>query len=193
MPEQDQGTCSNTVCVFVCVCVCIKPQARIRLVRGKIRRTHEGLPWCNIGSCSEAWKHHAVLQAKLTPEPLSATSWTSLSLSPTRFLPRTHRFSHTGSSQMACPLLHIAVGQVLFLSLTVWLSLTKPRRIPIAWGRTHTCTKHKSSALRPQASSPASVRAMLSLWGDTMPLHPPQRYKHTHSLQLHTHTHTRTH
>lgn len=110
--------------------------------------------------------------------------------------PFTHRHQRAGSSQMACPLLHIAVGQVLFLSLTVWLSFTKPRRSPVAQGRTHTHTHTLVPSWRVPLWDPGHLLQLLSepwchyeetqcLFITTTPID-----KNTHNPYHCTHTHT---
>lgn len=217
--------CVCFTCVRMSLCA-QKPQGRICLVRGKNKRTCQGLPWCNTVLAFRAPKASPRPAGWIDPWTLSATSWTSLSFSLSffcvLFLPLslclssnvppipsaltpiafTKRHQRAGSSQMACPLLHIASGQVLFLSLTVWLSFTKPRRTPIAQGQAYTLTLAHTHTLAPSWRVPLwDLRRLLQLLSEpcchyeetqclliTDPLLPPK--PHTPSLPLRRNTHT---
>lgn len=65
--------------LYMCLCVCAKPQGETRLVRGKIKRTHQGLPWCNRGLFFWALKASPWPAGWIEPWTHSATSCTSLS------------------------------------------------------------------------------------------------------------------
>lgn len=205
--------------LYMCLCVCAKPQGETRLVRGKIKRTHQGLPWCNRGLffCApkaspwpagwiDPWTHSATSCTSLSPFlSLSLVfSHLSLSLNVPPFSSRTHGF-HTeapvcGQQPNGLPSASYCwwSGFVfVFDGLTFVHKAQEDSDRPgmdthtLTLSHTYTYTELKSSAPRPQASSPASVRAMMSLWGDTMPLHylsPPPANTHTLNIaQTHIH------
>lgn len=163
----------------VCLCVCTKPPGRICLVRGKIKRTHQGLPWCNTGQNPESVTPACRLNWPLNPFynflylPLSSSVvFSHLSPSLQMRLPSAHRF-HTeaaasGQQPNGLPSASYCCWSgfvFVFDGLTFAHKAQEDSCSPgtDTHSHIHTCAKLKSSALRPRASSPASVRAMMSL------------------------------
>lgn len=98
------------------VCVYTKPQGRIRLVRGKIKRTRQGLPWCNTGLSfwslepspgPPGWNDPLNLFCNFLDLPFSfSVVFSHLSLSLSLFKrsspqPSHPSLSHTGTSERA--------------------------------------------------------------------------------------------
>lgn len=176
---------------FICVFVCVqshreRPVWSEARLRGHTKDSRDATE----ASFSEPRKHHPGLQAELTPEPILQLpappslpfslslvfSHLSLSLNVPPFSSRTHGF-HTeapvcGQQPNGLPSASYCwwSGFVfVFDGLTFVHKAQEDSDRPgmdthtLTLSHTYTYTELKSSAPRPQASSPASVRAMMSL------------------------------